>query len=114
MTLYFAITDFMVSPSVPGLPSLPAFERSMAERVNESVKTGVLTTLGLIRGPEAAPQAGVVELGGTGAVDAREGNADSDSVSNNPGAPWVLGAGDKTGSLRAGKGSGAPSSWCLL
>jgi hypothetical protein len=84
----------MISPSVVGLPSLPAFERSIAERVNESVKRGVFITLGLIRGPEAPPQAGAVALEGTGAADAREGNADSDSVSNNPRAAWDLGAGE--------------------
>ena len=97
----------MISPSEVGLPSLPGV--SIAERVNESVKTGVLITLGLIRGPEAAPQAGVA-LTVTGAADAREGKADSDSVSNDSEAACNLCAGDETGSLRAGNGSGAPSS----
>jgi len=100
----------MTSPSVAGLPFLPASERSIAERVNESVKTGTLITLGLIREPEGAPQAGVVVVVGIGAADAREGNADSDSVSNDAEGVWDLGAGDGTESLRAGKGSGAPSS----
>jgi hypothetical protein len=101
----------MISPRVVGLPSLPACERSITERVNESVKTGVLITFGLIRGPEAAPQAGAVVRVGTGAADAREGNADSDSVSNGAEEDgWYLGVEEETWSPRAGKGSGAPSS----
>lgn len=100
----------MISPSVVGLPSLPAFERSIAERVKESVKTGVLMTLGLMRGPEAPPQAGAVTLEGADAAEAREGNADSDPVSNDPRGGRALCAGDGVESLRTGNGSGAPSS----
>ena len=88
----------------------------MADRVNESVKTGVLITLGLIRGPEAAPQEGAAG-GAAGAAEASEGNADSDSVSNSLAARggWgVSGEGRLGESVRAGKGSGAPSSPCLF
>lgn len=72
----------MTSPRVAALPSLPAFDKSMAERVNESAKTGVLAAVALMRGPVEAPQAELLGAAATGAAEAREGKASSDSVSN--------------------------------
>jgi hypothetical protein len=37
LILWFAITCFIISPRVVGLPSLPAEERSIADKVKDSV-----------------------------------------------------------------------------
>jgi len=66
----------MTSPSVAGLPSLPALDKSMADNVNESVNTGCLLTLGLMRGPDAVPHADFAGAVIKGEAEAREGKAD--------------------------------------
>ena len=69
----------MTSPTVAGLPSLPALLKSMDDKLNESVKTGALLTLCLIRGPAADPQTEVALV--DGAAETREGKAVSSVVS---------------------------------
>ena len=104
------MTCLITSPNVADLPSLPALLKSMDDKVNESVKTGVLITLGLIRGPVADPQAEVALV--AGAAETSEGKAASSVVST-----VTRGYDDDPGSAevdRDGKGSGAPSSSCLF
>jgi len=73
------MTCLITSPSVADLPSLPALLKSMDDKVKESVKTGALLTVGLIRGPAADPQ---TELALTvGAAETSEGKAASEVVS---------------------------------
>lgn len=74
------MTCLITSPSVADLPSLPALLKSMDDKLNESVKTGALLTLGLIRGPVADPHTEVVLVVGT--AEAREGKAASSVVSS--------------------------------
>lgn len=102
MTLNFDITCFMTSPRVAALPSLPAFDKSIAERVKESVQRFCLT-VGLIRGPDDAPQAGCV---GGATVGAKEGKAASSSLTGRD----CLGSTGPAVSGREGNGSGVPSS----
>ena len=104
MTLNFDMTCFMTSPRVAALPSLPAFDKSIAERVKESVYRFCLTTVGLMRGPDDAPQAGCVG-GAIAAEGAKEGNAMSSSSTCRD----CLGSTGPVASGREGKGSGAPS-----
>ena len=73
------MTCLITSPSVADLPSLPALLKSMDDKLNESVKTGALLTLGLIRGPVADPHTEVVLV--VGAAEASEGKAASSVVS---------------------------------
>ena len=73
------MTCLITSPSVADLPSLPALLKSMDDKVNESVKTGALLTLGLIRGPPADPHTEVALV--VGAAEASEGKAASSVVS---------------------------------
>lgn len=108
LTLNFDITCFMTSPRVAALPSLPAFDKSIAERVKESVWRFCLTIVGLIRGPDDEPQAG--GAGSAVAVEAKEGKAAS---SNLRGEDCLRSAGPAA-SGREGNGSGAPSSSCFL
>lgn len=61
----------------------------MADKSNVSVKTGVLVTAALIRGPVADPQAELETLLVVGAAETSVGKASSDSVST--GAGGVLG-----------------------
>jgi len=84
----------------------------MADKVKESVKTGALATVDLIRGPVDEPHAELEGAEGAGTAEGRVGKASSDSVSNG----WVRGV---LGFAEVccesdGKGSGAPSSSCLL
>jgi len=67
----------MTSPIVAGLPSLPAVERAVSERVIESEKTGFFKMAALMRGPPQA-EAGAVKV----EDGARDGKAISDRVSN--------------------------------
>lgn len=72
--------------------------------------------LGLIpiRGPAAAPQAGLVAETTAGVADASEGKANWDPVSNSRLAgAWDLVL-EGIESARDGNGSGAPSSSCLF
>jgi hypothetical protein len=73
------MTCLITSPSVADLPSLPALLKSMDDKVNESIKTGALLTLGLIRGPAADPHTEVALV--VGAAEASEGKAASSVVS---------------------------------
>ena len=73
------MTCLITSPSVADLPSLPALLKSMDDKLNESVKTGALLTLGLIRGPVDDPQTEVAFV--VGAAEASEGKAASSVVS---------------------------------
>jgi hypothetical protein len=77
LTLYLAVTCLITSPSVAGLPSLPALLRSMDDKVNESVKTGALLTLGLIRLADPHTEVALV----VGAAETSEGKAVSSVVS---------------------------------
>jgi hypothetical protein len=79
LTLYLAITCLITSPSEADLPSLPALLKSMDDKVKDSVKTGALLTLGLIRGPVADPQ--TEEALVFGVAETREGKATSSVVS---------------------------------
>ena len=72
----------------------------MAERVNESVKTGLEAMEGLKRGGLGATKV---------VVEVREGKAESVSMSS-WGGDRVTGLGEGT----EGNGSGAPSSSCLF
>lgn len=116
LTLCFAMTCFMISPSVTGLLSLPAVDKSIVESVKVSVTTFCLGTEGLMRGA-ALPQdeaTGLVDGAGAAASD---GKACSDSVSRGAApfdGPLRAGFAGALSSLREGKGSGVPSSWCLL
>jgi hypothetical protein len=109
LTLNFDTTCFMTSPRVIALPSLPAFDKSIAERVKESVWRFCLTTVGLIRGPDDAPQAG---CGGRAiaAEGAKEGKAASSNLTDRD----CLRSTGPAASGREGNGSGAPSSSCFL
>ena len=73
------MTCLITSPSVADLPSLPALLKSMDDKLNESVKTGALLTLGLIRGPVADPHTKAALVVGAG--EASEGKAASSEVS---------------------------------
>ena len=73
------MTCLITSPSVADFPSLPALFKSMDDKVNESVKTGALLTLGLIRGPAADPHAEVALV--VGVAEMSEGKAVSSVVS---------------------------------
>lgn len=109
----FAITCFSTSPSVTGLPSLPADEKSSAPSVKFSVMSGVVWTAGAMRGPADHVDArGACALG----VGASDGNASSDSVSRDAGAEGPPLRFGRAGELlpSAGNGSGVPSSSCLF
>ena len=73
------MTCLITSPSVAGLPFLPTLLRSMDDKVNDSVKTGALLTLGLIRGLTADPHTEVALV--VGAAETSEGKAASSVVS---------------------------------
>ena len=62
----------MTSPSVVGLPSRPAEERSIADKVKDSVTCGVGAAR---RGPAVVPQAKVTGLETATGEGARDGNA---------------------------------------
>lgn len=82
----------------------------MDDKVKESVKTGALLTLGLIRGPAADPQTEVTLI--DGAAETSEGKAASEVVSKGRACGGLDCA--EVGWDRDGKGSGAPSSSCLF
>jgi hypothetical protein len=108
LTLCFAMTWRIISPSVVGRPSLPAVERSMTVSVNDSEIIGVWAAA-LMRCIGAAPQA--CPAGFVGApAGASEGNAVSEATSMSVACDRAFRglAGD---SGVAGKGSGAPSSF---
>ena len=69
------MTCLITSPSVADLPSLPALLKSMDDKLNESVKTGALLTVGLLRGPVPDPHTELVLV--VGAAEASEGKAAS-------------------------------------
>lgn len=102
----------MTSPRDAGFPSLPELDKSMADKVKESVKTGVLGIADLIRGPVGEPHAELDGAPDAGTAEASVGKATSDSVSNGR----VCGALGFAGVCceSDGKGSGAPSSSCLF
>lgn len=102
----------MTSPKVVGRPSLPAVAKSIAAKVKESVYTGILVMVALMRGPAVA-QADGAWAGTEGAVGTRDGKADWDSVSRSRVVDLVAVA-DGVESVKEGKGSGAPSNSCLL
>jgi hypothetical protein len=62
----------MISPSVVALPSLPAEERSIADKVKDSVAWGVCAAR---RGPAGVPQAEATGLLADMGEGARDGNA---------------------------------------
>lgn len=112
LTLYWAMTCLMISPSDVGLPSLPAADKSTAGMVKVSVTIFCFTAVGLMRVAADAPQAEVAGLF-VGCVGASDGNASSDSVLGVPfWDDWRGAAG--VGSFRLGNGSGAPSRLCRL
>ena len=71
------MTCLITSPSVADLPSLPALFKSIDDKVKESVKTGALLTLGLMRGPDPHTEVALVD----GAAETSEGKAASSVVS---------------------------------
>jgi len=85
----------------------------MADKVKESVKTGALATVDLIRGPVDEPHAELEGAEDAGVAEGSVGKASSDSVSN--GRVWwgVLGFAGVCCEID-GKGSGAPSSSCFF
>ncbi len=105
------MTILITSTRVAGLPSLPAVERSIAERVIESAKTGCFTMVALIRGPPQAEVEGALETDGEGV---REGKAASDRGSNSTLLVALTLGLVATVSAKAGNGSGAPSSVCFF
>ena len=74
----------MISPSVVGLPSLPAVERSTTGVVNVSVRSVCFgATAALMRGP--APQAALgAAVVGADAAGASDGKASTEPVSGVP------------------------------
>ena len=107
--LNLAVVCFMISPNVVGFPSLPAFDKLIAESVNVSVTIfDFITELGM-RGP-AAPQPVGTDFDGW--MDgANDGKACSESVSSGPLPTEDEGVirDDVAGSSRDGNGSGVPS-----
>lgn len=81
LTLNFVMTCFMISPRVAGLPSLPEVERSMEERVKDSVTWLGCTVAGLMRGPTGLPHAGAAGLLAEAEEGARVGKASWEAVS---------------------------------
>jgi hypothetical protein len=71
------MTCFMISPRVVGLPSLPAEERSIADKVKDSVAWEVCAAR---RGPAVAPQAEETDLEMAPGVEMRDGNASGELV----------------------------------
>ena len=103
----------MTSPRVVGFPSLPAVDKSIAEMVKDSETWCCFEAVALIRGAPAEPQAvGAGLLALVEAEEARVGKASAESVLSWPLEEGVAVRGARSGV--AGKGSGAPSSSCLL
>ena len=102
----------MTSPRVVGFPSLPAVERSTDAMVNDSETWCCLEAVALMRGAPAVLHAVAGLAVVLVAEGAREGKASTESVLSWPLAEGVGAAG--VGSGMEGKGSGAPSSSCLL
>lgn len=102
----------MTSPRVVGFPSLPAVDRSTAGIVKDSETWCCFEAVALMRGAPAEPQAVAGLLALLAAEGARDGKASTESVLSWPLDEGVgaIGAGSGVG----GKGSGAPSSSCLL
>lgn len=112
LTLYLAMTCFIISPRVAGLPSFPG-DKSNAPNVNVSVTPVGFTAVGLMRGP--LPHAAFGAPLAAGEPVESEGKAVWELVSNSCLEGTGVDEETLTGvSFREGKGSGAPSKLCFF